>query len=129
LNNFRIILDKAAIEVSEPQECTDIFVVAGGFPILDSSDLFWIHFDSFHTDDETEVFDFLVMELTLLWFEVQGHLLKGLQDPVDIFLVFLKCIRVDQCVIEICGAESIEVGAKDIIDEILKCCQGIGKTK
>jgi hypothetical protein len=69
------------------------------------------------------------MELTLLWFEVQARLLKGLQDPVDIFLVFLKSIRVDQCVIEIRGAESVEVGGKDIIDEILKCCWGIGKAE
>jgi hypothetical protein len=129
LDDFRIILDKAAIEVSKPQECADIFEVARGFPVLDSGNPFWIHFDSFRTDDETQVFDFLAMELTLLWFEVQACLLKGLQDSVDMFLVFLKSIRVDQCVVEICGAESIKVGGKDIIDELLKCCRGIGKTK
>jgi hypothetical protein len=129
LDDFRIRPDKAAIEVSKPQECADIFEVVRGFPVLDSGNLFWIHFDSFHTDDETQVFDFLVIEHTLLWFEVQACLLKGLLDPVDIFLVFLKSIRVDQCVVEICGAELIEVGGKDIIDETLKYCQGIGKTK
>jgi hypothetical protein len=115
LNDFRIIPDKAEIEVSKPQEYTDIFEVARGFPILDSGNLFWIYFDSFCTNDETQVFDFLVMELILLWFEVQAYLLKGLQDLVDIFLVFLKGIRVDQCVMEICSTESIKVGGKDIV--------------
>jgi hypothetical protein len=69
------------------------------------------------------------MELTLLQFEVQAYLLKGLQDPLDIFLVFLESITVDQYVIEICGVESIEVGGQNIIDEILKYRQGIGKAK
>jgi hypothetical protein len=78
LDNLRIILDKAVIEDSKPQECIDIFEVVRGFPVLDTGNLFWIYFDSFHTDDETQVFDFLVMELTLLQFEVQAHLLKGL---------------------------------------------------
>jgi hypothetical protein len=129
LDDFRIIPDKAVIEVSKPQEYADISEVARGFPVLDSSNLFWIHFDSFCTDNETQVFDFLVMELTLLQFEVQACLLKGLQDLVDMFLVFLKSIRVDQCVVEICSVELIEVGGKDIIDEILKCSWGIGKTE
>jgi hypothetical protein len=129
LDDFRIIPDKVAIEVSKPQEYVDIFEVARGFPVLDSGNLFCIHFDSFCTDDETQAFNFLVMELTLLQFEVQACLLKGLQDPVNMFLVFLKSIRVDLCIMKICSVESIKVGGKDIIDEILKYCQGIGKTK
>jgi hypothetical protein len=78
LDDFRIIPDKVVIEVSKPQECADIFEVVGGFPVLDSGNLSWIHVDSFCADDETQIFDFLVMELTLLWFEVQARLLKGL---------------------------------------------------
>jgi hypothetical protein len=78
LNDFRIIPDKVMIEVSKPQEYVDIFEVVRGFPILDSGNLFWIHFDSFCTDDETQGFDFLAMELILLQFEVQAYLFKGL---------------------------------------------------
>jgi hypothetical protein len=96
---------------------------------MDSGNLFWIHFDSFCTGDETQVFDFLVVKLTLLWFEVQASLLKSFQDQVDMFLVFFKSIRVNECVIKVCSTESIDVGSENIVDEILKCCQGIGKTK
>jgi hypothetical protein len=45
------------------------------------------------------------------------------------FLVLLECIGVNKHVIKECSAESIKVGSENIIDEILKCCQGIGKTK
>jgi hypothetical protein len=69
------------------------------------------------------------VKLTLLWFEVSASLLKSFGDQVDIFLVFFKCIRVNECVIKVHGAESIEVGSKNIIDKILKCCRGIGETK
>jgi hypothetical protein len=53
LDNFGIIPDKVMVEVSKPQECADILEVMRGFPILDSGNLFWIHFDSFYTDDKT----------------------------------------------------------------------------
>jgi hypothetical protein len=66
LNNFRIIPEKVMVEVSKPLKYTDIFEVVRGFPILHSDNLFWIYFDSFHTDDKTQVFDFLVVELILL---------------------------------------------------------------
>jgi hypothetical protein len=70
LDDFRIILDKVIVEVRKPQEYADIFEVARGLPILDSGNLFSIHFDSIYTNDEAQVFDFLAVELTHLWFEV-----------------------------------------------------------
>jgi hypothetical protein len=55
----------------------DSFKVMRSLPILNSSDLFGVHFDALHTDDETQVFDFLTVELILLWFEMQASLLKS----------------------------------------------------
>jgi hypothetical protein len=45
------------------------------------------------------------------------------------FLVFFKSIRVNEHIVKVCGAKLIEVGSKNIIDEVLKYCQGTGKTK
>jgi DNA polymerase III delta subunit len=70
LDDFGILLDKATVEVSEPEEYTDILEVARSFPIFNSGNLFWIHFDSFSTDDEAQVLDFLAVKLALFWFEV-----------------------------------------------------------
>jgi hypothetical protein len=88
-----------------------------------------MHFDSFHTDDEAQVFDFLAVKLTLLWFKMQASLLKSFQDQVDMFLVFFKSIRINKCLIKVCSVKSIEVGSENIINEILKCCRGIGESK
>jgi hypothetical protein len=45
------------------------------------------------------------------------------------FLMFLKSIRVNECIIKVCSAKSIKVGSKNMVDEILKCCWAIGETK
>jgi hypothetical protein len=107
----------------------DIFKVTRSLPVLYSGDLFRIHFDTLHTDDEAQVFDLLAVELIFLWFEVQACLLKCFQDLVDMFLVFFKSVRVNEGIIEICSAKSVEIGTKNVIDEILESCWGIGETK
>jgi hypothetical protein len=104
----------------------DIFKIIRSFPILNGGDLFGIYFDSLHTDNKAQVFDFLVVELILLWFEVQAGLLKSFQHQVDMFLVFFKSIRVNKYIIKVHSTKLIEVGSKNIIDEILKYCRGIG---
>jgi hypothetical protein len=43
--------------------------------------------------------------------------------------MFFKSIRVNEHVIKVYGTKLIKVRSKNIIDEILKYCQGIGKTK
>jgi hypothetical protein len=97
--------------------------------VLYSSDLFRIHFDTLHTDDEAQVFDLLVVELTFLWFEVQACLFECFQDLVDMFLVFFKSIRVNEGIIEVYSIRSVKIGSKNVIDEILEGCWGIGENK
>jgi hypothetical protein len=65
LNHFQIIADRMMIEMSETQASALILEVARGFPIMDSSDLSRIHFHSLHTNDETQVCNFLIVEYTL----------------------------------------------------------------
>jgi hypothetical protein len=107
----------------------DIFKVTRSLLVLYSSNLFRIHFDTLHTDDEAQVFDLLVVELAFLWFEVQACLLQCFQDPVDMFLVFFKSVGVNEGIIKICSAKSVEVGSENIVDEILEGGWGIGETK
>jgi translation initiation factor IF-2 len=60
---------------------------------------------------------------------VQACLLEYFQDLVDMFLVFFKSVRVNEDIIEVCSAKSVEIGSENIIDEILEGCWGIGETK
>jgi hypothetical protein len=66
LNDFRIIPDKMMVEVGKCSECTDSFKVMRSFPIQNSHNLCWLHFDSLHTDDNTQVFDFLAVVLLVV---------------------------------------------------------------
>jgi hypothetical protein len=45
------------------------------------------------------------------------------------FLVFFKSVRVNEGIIEVRSAKLVEIGSKNIIDEILEGCWGIGETK
>jgi hypothetical protein len=98
-------------------------------PILNSGDLFRIHLDTLHTDDETQVFDLLAVKLAFLWFEVQASLVKCFQDPVDMLLVFFKGIGINKGIVEVHSAKLIEIGSENIVDEVLKGCWSIGETK
>jgi heptaprenylglyceryl phosphate synthase len=64
-NNIRIILDKMILEVGKPHEYIDIFKVVVSLSILNSGNLFWIHFDSLYIDDKTQVLEFLLGKFVL----------------------------------------------------------------
>jgi len=65
----REISDKAMVEVDEAYESLHVSPVLQGGPIVDSSDFNWVHRNLVFQDDQSEVFDLLLMELTLLWAE------------------------------------------------------------
>jgi hypothetical protein len=44
-------------------------------------------------------------------------------------LVFFKSVIVNKGIIEVYSIKSVEIGSKNIVDEILQGCWGIGKTK
>jgi hypothetical protein len=45
------------------------------------------------------------------------------------FLVFFKSVGVNEGIIEVCSAKSVEIGSENVVDEILEGCWGIGETK
>jgi len=65
----REISDKAMVEVDEAYESLHVSPVLQGGPIVDSGDFNWVHCNLVFQDDQSEVFDLLLMELTLLWAE------------------------------------------------------------
>ena len=62
----REISDKATVEVDEAYESLHVSPVLQGRPIADSGDFNWVHRNLVFRDDQSEVFDLLLMELTLL---------------------------------------------------------------
>ena len=60
------ISDKVMVEVDGAYESLHISPVLRGGPIIDSGDFNWVHRNLVFRDDQSEVFDLLPMELTLL---------------------------------------------------------------
>ena len=54
------------VEVDEAYESLHISPVRWGGPIADSGDFNWVHCNLVFQDDQSEVFNLLPMELTLL---------------------------------------------------------------
>ena len=63
------ISDKATVEVDEAYESLHISPVLQGGPIVDSGDFNRVHRNLVFRDDQSEVFNLLLMELILLWAE------------------------------------------------------------
>ena len=59
------------VEVDKAYESLHVSPVLRGGPITDSSDFNWVHCNLVFRDDQSEVFDLLPMELTLLQAEEQ----------------------------------------------------------
>ena len=59
----------ATVEVDKAYESLYVSLVLQGGPIVDSGDFNWVHHNLVFRDDQSEVFNLLLMELTLLWVE------------------------------------------------------------
>ena len=57
------------VEVDEAYESLHVSPVLQGGPIIDSSNFNRVHLDLVLQDDQSEVLNLLLMELTLLWAE------------------------------------------------------------
>jgi len=62
----REISDKATVEVDKAYESLHVSLILQGGPIADSGNFNWVHCNLVFRDDQSEVFDLLPMELTLL---------------------------------------------------------------
>jgi len=63
------ILDKTTVEVNEAYESLHISPVLRDRPIADSGNFNRVHLDLVLRDDQSEVLNLLLIELTLLWVE------------------------------------------------------------
>ena len=67
--NIREVTDKLPIEVHKAKEGLDLLDLCWGQPFHDSVDLHWIHSHIIFRDDQSKVFDLLLLKLPFLWLE------------------------------------------------------------
>src|SRR5258708_34908599 len=67
--NIREVMDKLLIEVHKAKEGLDLLDLHWGWPFCNSMDLCQIHSDMVFQDDQSEVFNLLLLKLAFLWLD------------------------------------------------------------
>src|SRR5260370_12795091 len=98
---FLFSADKLLIEVHKAKEGLDLLDLHWGWPLHNSADLCQIHSDMVFQDDQSEVFDLLLLKLAFLWLEKQPPPLEGTKDSADNLLVFGEGGGVDEHVVHV----------------------------
>ncbi|KIK20365.1 hypothetical protein PISMIDRAFT_105964, partial [Pisolithus microcarpus 441] len=102
-----VVIDKATVEVGNAQEGLNVLHFTRFRPVSDGLNLILGH-------KESEVFDGLGVELTLLWFGIETVLPESAKNLTNMFFVVFYIIGQVH---------------KDGVDEMLESCRGIGKSK
>ena len=81
-------------------------------------------------DDQSEVFDLLLLEPTFLWLEKQPPLSEGSKDLVDNLPVFGEGGGVDEDVIHVAyDFTTVNELTKDVVHHCLECHRGVAQSK
>ena len=92
-------MDKLLVEVHKAKEGLDLLDLCWGQPLCNSVDLCQIHSNVVFQDDQSKVFDLLLLELAFLWLEKQPLPSEGGKDLADNLPVFGEGGGVDEDVV------------------------------
>jgi hypothetical protein len=95
------VLDKASIEIGEPDETSNFFEFHGQCPILDGLYLDWVHGNLAGADDQSEVVNMGLLELKFLGSEVKIVFFKMPKNFVNDLLMFLESGAPNEDVVKI----------------------------
>src|SRR5258708_19141804 len=123
-------MDKLLIEVHKAKEGLDLLDLRWGQSLCYSMDLNQIHGDMVFQDDQSEVFDLLLLELAFLWLEKQPPPSEGSKDLVDNLPVFGEGGGVDEDVVHVAyDFATVDELTKDVIHHHLECCRGVAQSE
>src|SRR5260370_18763299 len=127
---FLFSADKLLIEVHKAKERLDLLDLHWGWPLHNSTDLHWIHSDMVFQDDQSEVFDLLLLKLAFLWLEKQPPPSEGSKDLADNPPVFREGGGVDEDVIHVAyDFTMVDELMKDVVHHHLEHCRGDAQSK
>jgi hypothetical protein len=95
------VLDKASIEIGEPDEAPDFFGLRGWCPISDGLYLDWVHGNFAGANDQSEIVDMGLLKLTLLGSEVKIVLFETPKNFMDDLPMFLESSASNEDVVQI----------------------------
>src|SRR5258708_24541211 len=123
-------MDKLPIEVHKAKEGLDLLDLNWGWRFCTSAGLCRIHSDMVFQDDESKVFDLLVLELAFLWLEKQPPPLEGSKDSADNLPVFREGGGVDKDVVHVAyDFAMIDELTKDVVHHCLEHHGGVAQSK
>jgi hypothetical protein len=95
------VLDKTSVEIGKPDETSNFFGFRRWCPISNGLYLDRVHGNFAGADDQSEVVNVRLLELTLLGSKVKIVFFETLENFVDDFLMFLESGTPDQNIIQI----------------------------
>src|SRR5258708_3237331 len=123
-------MDKLPIEVHKAKEGLDLLDLNWGWPLCNSADLCRIHSDMVFQDDQSKVFDLLLLELAFLWLEKQPLPSEGSKDLADNLPVFREGGGVDKDVVHVAyDFAMVDELMKDVIHHCLEHHRGVAQSK
>src|SRR6266436_4117968 len=128
--NIGEVVDKLLIEVHKAKEGLDLLDLHWGQPFHNSTDFHWIHSHMVFQDDQSKVFNLLLLKLAFLWLEKQPPLPEGGQDLMDNLPVIREGVGVDRDIIHIAyGLAIVDEILEDIIHHHLEGHGGVTQSK
>src|SRR5258708_21886935 len=121
-------MDKLLVEVHKAKEGLDLLDLRWGQSLHNSVDLHWVHSDMVFQDDQSKVFDLLLLELAFLWLEKQPLPSEGSKDLADNLPVFGEGGGVDEDVIHVAyDFAMVNELMKDVVHHHLEHCRGVAQ--
>src|SRR5258705_12687739 len=123
-------MDKLPIEVHKGKEGLDLLDLCWGQPLHNSVDLCRIHGNMVFQDDQSEVFNLLLLKLAFLWLEKQPLPSEGSKDLADNLPVFREGGGVDKDVVHVAyDFATVDELTKDVVHHHLECHRGVAQSK
>ncbi|GIL53645.1 hypothetical protein Vafri_9264, partial [Volvox africanus] len=112
-----VILDEAAVESCEAQECTDVGDGGRNGEVVEGGEFVGVGGDAVPGDNEAAEFGGWLRKGAFGKSDMEVLLLEGVEDGVDLSTMVFKGTRVDEDVVKVNHSALVAEGAQDVVHE------------
>src|SRR5882724_11037572 len=114
-----VVTNELTIETCKTKECMDVFEFCRSGPICNTSKFDRVHSELASLETDTKVFNLILLEFTLLWFEEELIGFEDLKDLADDATMFFHGASGDENIIHI---DKDCTGSNEIFEEFIHHC-------
>lgn len=122
-------MNKPAVDICKIQEDVAILDTVLSVPFLYCFYLCWVHADAFGGYNEDKIYGCFSVKFRFFWHQVDPVGSERDEDFGDMCNGFCDGVNVDKDVVEVGGAEHVEIFHEAIIEEVLEAAMRVGETE